>query len=198
MEHLEGKNLADALDLLARHKKDVSPGWMFEVLDPIVSTLETAHDRGIVHRDIKAENVFLLDPSRGGGVRLLDFGFSRLERSPSITGNDMIAGSPAYVAPEVWREGSRTANRSVDVYALGVLVFRMLGGKLPFPGSTVEIMRGTTTAPRPSLHALRPDLPKVVDDWVQQVMAIKPDERFSRCIAAWRALRAVLPPSSHP
>ncbi len=192
MELLEGKNLADALDLLARAKQAVSPGWLFEVLDPIVSTLEYAHDRGIVHRDLKAENVYLLDPARGGGVRLLDFGFSRLERSPSITAQEMIAGSPAYVAPEVWREGSRQAGRSVDVYALGVLVFRMLGGKLPFPGTTVEMMRGATAAPRPSLHALRPDLPRDVDHWIQQVLAIKPEERFQRCGAAWNALRAVL------
>ena len=97
-----------------------------------MQTLEAAHDRGIVHRDVKTTNVFV---TREGDVRLLDFGFAKLLRAPSITGADTVAGSPSYLAPELWLKGSSYADPLVDVYALGVVLFRVLGGRLPFEGT---------------------------------------------------------------
>jgi serine/threonine-protein kinase len=111
-------------------------------------------------------------------------------RLPSITAAEVFAGSPSYIAPEIWRDGAWRADARVDVYALGVLVFRILGGRMPFEGSTIEIARGALTSPRPSLHVLRPDLPDDLDSWVFQVLAIDPDHRFSKITAAWRAFEA--------
>ena len=80
-----------------------------------------------------------------------------------------------------------------DVYALGVVLFRVLSGRVPFSGTFMEIMRAVTTAPRPSLRELRPELPPMIDDWVNQSLAIDREQRFSSARALWRALRSCLP-----
>jgi eukaryotic-like serine/threonine-protein kinase len=188
MELLEGRNLAVELADREAHGVRADAGWLVSICEPVVRTLDAAHDRGIVHRDIKAENVFVLAPERGGGVRVLDFGFAKLLRAPTITGQEHIGGSPAYLAPEVWTEGSWRAEPGADIYAFGILVFRILGGRLPFSGTAIEIMRGAVEAPRPSLHELRPDLHPDLDGWIAQVLAVRPADRFQRVRAAWRAL----------
>src|SRR3954447_3291751 len=90
MELLEGRDLETHLtELEARNERPPLP-WIEATFAPIVSTLTAAHSRGLVHRDLKAENIFLLSEARGGGVRLLDFGFVKLLRSPSITNVEMV------------------------------------------------------------------------------------------------------------
>jgi serine/threonine protein kinase len=79
------------------------------------------------------------------------------------------------------------------VYGLSAVLFRALAGRPPFVGdSVIQIMRQCSSAPRPSLHALRPDLPASVDDWVKAALAIERDERFVTVRASWNALRAAL------
>jgi len=192
MELLDGSDLASVLHLREGRGMKATRSWVTAILEPIVRTLDAAHERGIVHRDLKAENVFVIDPRSGGGVRLLDFGFAKLMRLPQITAAEAFAGSPGYIAPEVWRDGAVAADPRVDVYALGVLVFRMLAGRLPFEGSAIQIAREAMTSERPSLHALRPDLPTDLDAWIRQVLAIEPDDRFAKIVAAWHALEACL------
>jgi serine/threonine-protein kinase len=193
MELLSGRDLAAILRERDARGERPTFAWVASILEPIVRTLEAAHEREMVHRDVKAENVFVLDPAPGeahGGVRLLDFGFAKITRMPAITAADALAGSPSYMAPEVWKNGVAKATSRADIYALGVLVFRALAGRLPFEGTTVEVARAVMGAPRPSLHALRPDLPADVDAWVAQVLAIDPGSRFAKITAAWRALEA--------
>lgn len=196
MELLEGSDLASILNERERGGVKNDFAWIAQILEPIVHTLDAAHARGIVHRDLKAENVFVLDASRGGGVRLLDFGFGKMMRMPGITAAEVVAGSPSYISPEVWEGGAVRATPRSDVYAFGVLVYRMLAGRTPFAGTMVEIAKGATGTARPSLHALRPDLPQDIDAWVQQVLAKNPDERFERVSAAWRAVASLLGPRS--
>ncbi|MBS2015386.1 MAG: serine/threonine protein kinase [Deltaproteobacteria bacterium] len=193
MELLEGQNLEARLEDMARLGERVEKKLLVDIFDPIVSTLETAHARGLVHRDLKAENIFLVDATQGGGVRLLDFGFVKLLRSPSITGADVVAGSPHYIAPETFMRGARVVDSRVDVYSVGVLLFRTLAGRPPFAGTVVEIMRDALMAERPSLHALRPDLTPDVDEWVKQALAPDPQERFRTVTATWRALLGCFP-----
>jgi len=192
MELLQGRDLGAEL----AHCKE--RGEMFplqrieETFAPIVSTLESAHGQGLVHRDLKPENIFLVDPVKGGGVRLLDFGFVKMTRSVAITGTDNLAGSPSYISPEAWLHGSSAVGPATDIYSLAVVLFQVLAGTVPFRGQTFEIMRDVTTGERPSLHALRPDLPKDVDEWAQQALAISPAHRFTKIRAMWRALLASL------
>lgn len=192
MELLEGEHLEARLEAMEARGERADRKFIQDVVGPIASTLDTAHQRGLVHRDLKAENIFLVDEARGGGVRLLDFGFVKLLRSPSITGADVVAGSPHYIAPETFMRGAAVIDSRVDVYSVGILLFRMLAGRPPFSGSVVEIMRDALSAERPSLHALRPDLSPDVDAWVRQALAPDPEDRFRTAGATFRALLGCL------
>jgi eukaryotic-like serine/threonine-protein kinase len=163
-----------------------------DLLDPVVETLELAHGYGIVHRDLKPANVFVLDRAFRGRVRLLDFGFAKVLSADQLTATGLVAGSPSCIAPEAWAGRSRELDRRVDVYGLGVLAFRGLSGRVPFPSrNPVQVFRLATEGERPSLHALRPDLPRAVDDWTRRVLAVSPDDRYPTVRGAWDALRAL-------
>lgn len=157
--------------------------------EPIVATLDRARELDIVHRDIKPENIFMVHPAWGGGVRLLDFGFARLSRAPSVTAAGMVTGSPSYIAPEAWM-GTGELDHRADVYSLGVVLFRVVGGRLPFSGPTIEVMKQVTQGRRPSLRSLRPDLPPALDTWAAQALSIDRETRFQRVSALYNALLA--------
>jgi serine/threonine protein kinase len=162
-----------------------------EVFAPIVSTLEVAHAAGIVHRDLKPANVFLLE---SGGVRLLDFGLSRLKNSAPLTAAGTVMGSPSFMAPEAWQGMSDLLDQRVDVYSLGVILFRVLTGELPFGGATMkEKFLDSTTGKRPSLLRRRPDLASSADDWVARALAVDREQRFSNVTALWRGFQSILP-----
>lgn len=192
MEYLDGEDLSAFLERSQTHGFRASRVFVERVFTPIVRTLEAAHQLGIVHRDVKAENVFLVREAQGPGVRLLDFGFAKLLRAPTITADEVVAGSPSYFPPEVWTAGSSRADTRADVYALGVMLFRCLGGQMPFTGGPVELMQASINDERPSLLALRPDLSPDIDGWVRQALAKQPEDRFQNVNALWRALLACL------
>jgi serine/threonine protein kinase len=146
-----------------------------------------------VHRDLKPGNIFVLGRGGPGGVRLLDFGLSSSEASTPITRDGIVIGSPSYIAPEVWAGNPRALDHRADVYSLGAILFRALGGQVPFPVEGLhEKLVAATTAERPSLHALRPDLPQMVDEWVRRALEIDPGRRFSSVRETWDALRRAL------
>jgi serine/threonine-protein kinase len=193
MELLEGMNLEEYLHRVEGRGGRLPLEHMVMFLDPIVATLDQAHERGIVHRDLKPSNIFLLDATRGGGVRLLDFGLVKLMGARPLTRQGMVAGSPSYIAPEAWRGNPTTLDNRIDVYSFAVIAFRVLGGRVPFDSpDLMEKLKMVTTGARPSLRALRPDLPADIDVWVQQALAIDPDYRFARVRAMWNALRHIL------
>jgi serine/threonine protein kinase len=189
MEYLEGEDLDDHIGRIEGQGQRLSVYRLFELLDPIVDTLEAAHLRGIVHRDLKPGNIFVL---QSGGVRLLDFGLAKVLEASPLTNDGMIAGSPSYIAPEVWRGNPRVLDHRIDVYSLGAIAFRALSGRVPFGGvSLLDKFQLATTGERPSLYQERPDLPKEIDAWVAQALAIDPEMRFMRVRGMWNALRAV-------
>lgn len=190
MELLRGSNLETCLDLAEAQGKQLGLSDLTPILEPLVSTLEIAHAAGILHRDLKPSNIFV---QTDGSVRLLDFGFAKFLRMRSLTLAGHIAGSPSYIAPECWKETTEQLDQRIDVYGLSAVAFRALAGRPPFVGeSVIHIMRQCSSAPRPSLHALRPDLPRAVDDWVSAALAIDRDERFVTVRASFRALQAAL------
>ena len=190
MELLRGANLETCLDAAKDREQRLDFVDLLPIMEPVVSTLETAHAAGILHRDLKPGNIFV---QNDGTVRLLDFGFAKFLRMRSVTLAGHIAGSPSYIAPECWKETTESLDQRIDVYGFSAVVFRALTGRPPFIGdSVIHIMRQCTSAPRPSLHALRPDLPPAVDDWVKAALAIERDERFTTVRASWRALSSVL------
>ncbi len=193
MEMLHGQDLEAYLMSAEQVGGRIKAARLLEVLRPIAATLAQAHAQGIIHRDLKPSNVFVVDPSKGGGVRLLDFGLAKLVGASTLTNDGMIAGTPSYIAPEAWNGASKQIDHRVDVYALGVIVFRALSGKLPPPSSDVlEIYKWATTGARPSLHAQRPSLPRAIDAWSHKALSIFPEQRFQSITEAFGALESVL------
>ncbi len=199
LELLEGRDLESRLAELHRAGEQMPIQEMVEIMQPVVDTLDRAHAVGIVHRDLKPSNIFLLSARLGGGTRLLDFGLANLATSDPLTAVGTVMGSPSYIAPESWAGIPGRAGSRADLYSLGVILFRLLSGRMPFVGKTLlEKMRNTTSAERPSLYELRPDLPPQVDIWVERALAVDPKDRFASPAACFGELLWALELAPHP
>jgi len=197
MELLKGKDLDDVLAEVETGGGRMPLERVVELLGPVVVTLERAHEQGIVHRDVKPGNIYVMNGGEGPGVRLIDFMLARLDRARPLTRKGMIIGSPSYIAPEAWAGDPRATDHRMDVYSFGAIVFRLLGGRVPFDAPTLkQKVDLITQGARPSLHALRPELPPSVDRWVEEVLAADPRRRFQRVAAAWTALLETVTPST--
>ncbi len=193
MEMLHGQNLEDYLAQAEQLGGQIKPDRLLMLLRPVVDTLEAAHAQGIVHRDLKPANIFVVDKQHGGGVRLLDFGLAKVLKASALTDDGMVAGSPSYIAPEAWAGNPRILDHRIDVFALGVIVFRALSGHLPAPrGGLINTMQWATKGDRPSLQALRRALPPTIDFWVEKALAIAPEDRFQSVRSQLNALEAIL------
>ena len=195
MELLEGHNLQELLEAFEQERKRLSPAEIVSILGPIIATLRVAHERGIIHRDLKPENIFVLREAGEHRTRLLDFGLVKDLNLAKLTEAGMVAGSPSYIAPESWGGQPDQLDHRIDVYSLGVIVYRILAGQVPFEASTnmFELITAVTSGPRPSLLALRPDLHPGADAWTQRALAVKPEERFQSVQELWDGLAYVLP-----
>ena len=193
MELLAGRDFEQYLLDLERHGSKIDLIRLVNLLAPVADTLDAAHDLGIVHRDLKPANIFVLDSSTRGGVRLLDFGLAKDLNAAALTQEGMIAGSPGYIAPEVWRGRAKEADRRIDVYSLAAVIFRALAGKPPFdPKQPIDrFLIAVTRGERPSLVALRPDLPSAIDGWVEKALSADPADRFATVGKMYSVLRSV-------
>jgi serine/threonine-protein kinase len=190
MELLEGIDLEEHLRLREAAGERMPLAELVDLLSPVVAALEKAHAAGIVHRDLKPANVFLQRGESGTFVRLLDFGLARVRTAKPLTAVGTVIGSPAYMAPEVWKGIPDRIDARADVYSLTVLVFRALSGHVPFDAATLPAQHTlVTTAERPSLVAVRPDLPQAIDAWVARGLAVDAASRFSDVGVLWEALR---------
>ncbi|HVY48142.1 MAG TPA: serine/threonine-protein kinase, partial [Minicystis sp.] len=197
MELLEGDTLDHHLVDIEGFGDKMSAFDVLTCLDPVARALHTAHSKGIIHRDVKPANIFLVAPESGGGVRLMDFGLAKIAGAEALTQVGMIAGSPAYIAPEVWRAAQ--FDHRIDVYSLGAVVFRCLAGKTPFSAPThLELFMKVTTAERPRLSEHRPELGPEIDAWVKQALAIKPEDRFPYVSTMWNELLKVVMSGTSP
>jgi serine/threonine-protein kinase len=185
MDLLDGVPLDRWLKLHGR----VDVSTTLQLLLPIAEALDLAHAAGIVHRDLKPQNIFLAWDGSGETVpKLLDFGMAKLlGDSPVHTVSGTPIGTPLYMSPEQAR-GERVDKRS-DVYALGVLAYELLVGRLPFTGdTTVAVLMAhiIQEAPRPSEAA--PDLPALLDAPILSMLDKDPEKRPASAGAALRAL----------
>ncbi|UQA61016.1 serine/threonine-protein kinase [Polyangium aurulentum] len=188
MELLDGKDLGAYLVGLESQGKHLGVERFLELFEPVVDTLEAAHERGIIHRDVKPANIFVLRRRARGVVRLLDFGLAKELGAVGVTRQGAITGTPIYMSPEGWSGRPQDLDARADVYSLGAVMFRALAGRPPFQAKGIGLMREVLGAARPSLRVLRPELPEAVDGWVAQALAVTPKDRFQTARALWIAL----------
>lgn len=185
MELLAGQSL---LDVLAARGRLPLPE-VVEILTAICSALDAAHAAGVIHRDVKASNV-LVEPGDPPRVKLIDFGVARATgpEDPALTTAGQRLGSAHAMAPELIR--GEPADPRADVYAVGVLLYQLLTGELPFwSEDAFELERLHLSAPPPRPGRLAP-VPAAVDAVVERALAKRPDDRFSSAAALLEALRA--------
>jgi serine/threonine-protein kinase len=186
MELLDGTDLAAVLLRESR----LPAARVLAILEPVAAALAAAHARSVVHRDVKASNVFLAADAGGERVVLLDFGIAKLAvpDAADLTTSRQAVGTPVSMAPEQINGG--VVDARTDVYGLGVLAYQLLTGRLPFEDESptvVQYLHAHARRPRPS--ALAPVTPEA-DDAIARAMAIDPAQRFPDPPAFVAALRA--------
>nr|WP_041791667.1 serine/threonine protein kinase [Stigmatella aurantiaca] len=209
LEFLQGQSLQKLVS-----GQCLPPARVVELLAPVVRALECAHEQGIVHRDLKPDNILVTD---SGTVKVLDFGIAKVlhgqEASPdktrvgqvhtpegvgvdlsNLTQNGALVGTVPYMSPEQWGNGVPVDLRT-DIWALGILLFRMLAGRHP-----LEPLRGPQLAvtafldePMPRLRDVAPDVPAALADVVDRCLRKRKEERFPDAASVLRALEPFLP-----
>ncbi len=186
MEMLEGRDLASIL----RKEQRLEADEVIALLRQVARGLDAAHAVGVVHRDLKPQNLFRADRPEGPLWKILDFGVSRLVDVDSSLTRGQAIGTPSYMSPEQAR--GHDVDRRADLFALGVLAYRALTGRPPFTGSEVpQILYRVVYAmpPRPSELV---DVPGAVDDVLAVALAKRPDDRFGSASELVEALAVAL------
>ncbi|MCB9632872.1 MAG: protein kinase [Sandaracinus sp.] len=152
-------------------------GEAIEMARQMAEGLARAHDLGVVHRDLKPENVFVVPQPKGPPlVKLVDFGLARVRREDRLTVTGQIVGTPPYMAPERFRQDDVTP--SADLYALGIVLYEMLVGKLPFDSNNVAgfVLAHLEEVP-PRVRVDVPKVPHALDDLVAELLQKRPEDR---------------------
>jgi eukaryotic-like serine/threonine-protein kinase len=174
MDLLEGRTLAAHLKSAGR----LSPLAALQVLSEVAKALNAAHAAGVVHRDLKPQNVFLSgSASAFERVTLLDFGLARMpgDELRLRTGSGVVIGTPAYMAPE--QCAGIAVTPSTDVYALGVVAFELLTGRTPFLGSSSSLIAQHLTASPPAPSSMVSELPAACDAVFARWLDKEPERR---------------------
>jgi eukaryotic-like serine/threonine-protein kinase len=183
MELVDGENLKS----LVRREGALPPEEAVRICVEVGRALAYAHAQGVVHRDIKAQNVLL---TREGGVKLTDFGIARLMEAngePGLTRTDMLVGSADYLSPEQADGGPIDAR--TDVYSLGIVLYECLTGRLPFPGEGfVAVAMRHCSEPLPDPRTLAPAVPGWLAATAQRAAAKDPADRYPDAAAFVAAL----------
>ena len=176
MEYLEGNDLAEELKKNKRLRAELAVSYVLQACDAIAE----AHAIGIVHRDLKPQNLFLTRRNDGSAcVKVLDFGIAKLNLSTAdqLTRTTAVMGSPLYMSPEVM-QSARNADHRTDIWSLGVILYQLVTGELPFNGETLPAVCLKIVNEAPSPPSSLATLPAELERIILRCLAKRPSERF--------------------
>ena len=188
MEYLVGPSLATYLRELNHRNQRLEPIQVARLLIPIATALDYAHERGVIHRDIKPGNIILHNKSNNISTEepiterteavLTDFGLVRIAQAVTQTASGLVSGTPAYMSPEQ-AQGLKVDPRS-DIYSLGVVLYEMIAGRIPFEGDTSwTVIFKHINEPPPAIPEIQPAVQRVID----RALAKKPEDRYQKARA---------------
>ncbi len=173
MEYVDGTSL----EKLIKHKDKLAPMAALLILQGAAKGLKYAHDKGVIHRDIKPDNILI---SKHGEVKLVDFGIAtaREENEEDLTKTGAVIGTPAYMSPEQL-SSAKDVDKRTDIYSLGVMFYKMVTGARPFPSSfTAEAIQSITRGIYAKPEKVNPEIPKVFKKIIKKTMNAKIGKRF--------------------
>ena len=191
MELLRGKTLGQRLGDGAMSIEEI-----VAIMIPVGRALAYAHVEGIVHRDVKPDNIFLVQRTQGRfGIKVVDFGIAKTPVNPRLTKMGETLGSPLYMAPEACR-GDDVDHRA-DQYSFGIILYQMLCGRLPFEDENLlKVLQLQVTAPLPLPLDVNPDLPPELGVILERALAKDPDARYPSMELLLAELESALPPGA--
>src|SRR6185295_2473943 len=179
MQYIEGDSLDKIISTYNQRSERMPVEEALGIFRQIVAGIGAAHEEGVIHRDLKPANVLIRKKDRV--VKVTDFGIALVQGDATRPQTRGILGSLWYMSPEQVT-GRRDLDHRVDVYALGILLYQLLVGHVPFDAqSDYEIMRLHAEAPMPFVKASRPDILPEVDELIQKACAKDRDRRFQTC-----------------
>jgi eukaryotic-like serine/threonine-protein kinase len=184
MEYVEGETLRSMSSRAERTGTSIPLAEAMEIALHVAAALHHAHERGVVHRDVSPTNVLV---SYEGAVKLVDFGIAKAASKHSVTRVGTVRGNPIYMSPE--QAAGRSVDRKTDVFSLGLVIYELMTGRLPFEGdSAVAVALKLATLDAPPLSHFRPDVPLAVDRVLAGALAREPDARYASAEAFYSAL----------
>jgi serine/threonine protein kinase len=197
MEYLHGQDLGEALKKQGQFPLEHAVLYVIQAMDAVAE----AHSKGIIHRDLKPANLYLTTlPSGMPCVKVLDFGISKIAKESKedvdMTNTSAVLGSPQFMSPEQMR-ASRDVDPRTDIWALGVILYQLTTGKLPFRGrSSTEIIANMFTIRPEPPSRLVSRLPPKFDDVVMRCLRLEPADRFATIAELAQALAPLAPPAA--
>lgn len=184
MEYVSGMTLKQ----LINREGGLPLGVGLQIAKQACAGLFAAHEQGVVHRDVKPQNIMLTPHSE---VKIMDFGIARPQEREGVTQAGMVMGTPDYMSPEQ-AQGSAHLDHRSDIYSLGVVFYEMFSGKLPFTGETpMRVAMKHIQDQAPSLRSVNPQVPSSIEALVARCMEKSPAKRFDSLVDVLARLRAI-------